>query len=174
MNGADNIARARSAIGHGITYQQGDTPPLPSDPLPSRKGEGGTADCSDFVCWVMRLRKNVNATKKWLGTANMHADATGKQLAFRRIARPVPGCVGVYPGHTCVVVDPVKRTIIDMSLSHNGITEHGGGYFWTNPRTVWCVPRAQQEPALPWPVIVPALLLLGTGVYAFIRTRAGA
>jgi hypothetical protein len=182
MNGTARIERARSAIGKGIVYGGSTSGTHPTDPLPTRDGK---ADCSGFACWVFGIQKNKNATQVWLSTDHMVADATGKRLVFRPIPHAVPGCLAVYPGisagpdkrvkegHCCIVVDPDKRTIIDCSDGHNGITEHVGAYFWTKP-TLWCVPVADPDsgPGIPWRVVVPALLLVATGVYVWARTRA--
>ena len=128
------LARARSAIGHGIKYRMGAGQGTPVDfDLPSNTGE---CDCTQFVRWV-------NRKKKWVGSAWMVEDANGKQTEYRRIAKPVPGCVVVYPGHAAILSDPATLTVIDCSKSHNGISEHEAPYFASKLKTgeaIYCQP----------------------------------
>ena len=49
------LTRARSAIGHGITYHLGHGGLHPADALPSRDGQ---CDCSGFVAWVLGRSRN--------------------------------------------------------------------------------------------------------------------
>ena len=139
--GSPLIMRARSALGHGIKYQLGNGNGSPADLLPSRNG---LCDCSGFISWLCGWKGH------WC-TDWLYDDANGKQTKVKRIAAPLPGCIGVYPGykdkagkhhfgHTALIVDPVAWTIIDCSKSQNGIAEHNGHYWAKEAKAIWCVP----------------------------------
>lgn len=141
------ITRARTAIGKGIKYRLGAGGRFPTDPLPSRDGY---CDCSGFVSWVIgQQRDKSGRVPSSIHTDAIAKDASGKQAMFRRIARPVPGCLAVYPdwrdgngkirqGHTAVVTSVYPLTIVDCGESANGITERAGSAFFRDS-TIWCV-----------------------------------
>jgi len=152
-----SLARARAAIGHGITYRMGAGGLHPDDPLPTRTGR---CDCSGFVAWVCgRSRKD--SIGLWWDTTRIHRDASGPQRRWRRLAAPEPGCVVVYPdhrdlatgkrrsGHCAIVVAytaavvggaTAALTVIDCASTPNRITERDGGVFLRHADVVFCVP----------------------------------
>ncbi len=144
------LTRARSAIGHGITYHLGHGGLHPADPLPSRDGQ---CDCSGFVAWVLGRSRNPATAPKlpawpwWLSTDSVFADANGANVLFTKLDHPVPGCLAVYAdwkdpdgkhheGHIAVVADPAKHTVVDCSDSGHGVTEHVQPVFWSGHHPV--------------------------------------
>lgn len=79
----DDLVRARSAIGHGITYSQDTTGTTggddPTASLPGYTHPDGsvTCDCSEYVAWASRYRR----ADHW-NTEAMQSDARGPQLGF--------------------------------------------------------------------------------------------
>ena len=150
-----HLERARSAIGTcSYVLGAGGWDPASSVPgsrlaaeVAKKEGSERGCDCSGFVAWVINKSRKVTIVPGMWGisTDSIHRDASTAQAVFKRIDAPVAGCFAVYPdaggkqGHVAIVVDPVKRTIIDCSGSRNGITEHDGGYFWRKASTIWCV-----------------------------------
>ena len=74
--------------------------------------DGGRSDCSGFVSYVIQTRRSPKEVRPfWIETTAIYKDATGKQVAFKKIDNPVPGCLVVYgdkglgQGHIGVVVE---------------------------------------------------------------------
>lgn len=148
------LERARSAKGHGITYGLGKGGFDPADNLPDQNGK---CDCSGFVSWCLGMsRQQGNKNKPWskqipwIETTAVHKDATGKQLVFKAIPKPVAGCLVVFPdsngkeGHIGVVaIAGAQYTVVDCTSK--GITEHPGTYFRGKKSTVFCILKEDEE-----------------------------
>ena len=132
--GAGAVAKARSAIGHGITYELGAGQNTPRYyPLPTNTGK---CDCTQFVRWVY-------GKARFCSSAWIVQDANTHQTEYRRILSPQPGCMVVYPGHAAILVDYESMTVVDCSKSHNGISEHVAAYFRPKLATgeaIYCLP----------------------------------
>lgn len=124
------ITRAKSYIGIVTRYAMG----------------GNTAtcmDCSQFVWTVLGSPKFDG--RIWWNTDRIYQDAMGPQSRFIRLEAPEVGCLAVYgraqngghTGHVAFVVDPVARTIIDCSQSHDGVALHQGSYWWHHEGAIW-------------------------------------
>ena len=142
----NTLARARSAIGHGITYHLGEGGVDPKAALPT---DDGRCDCSGFVAWCLQISRVPKPSRDWwVQTDNIWHDAMGPQTTFVRIEKPIAGCVVVYPkigshdgyGHTGIVANPANPyTVVDCSASKNGIFEHVQNAFEANPHTIFCI-----------------------------------
>ncbi len=138
LTGAQSWARNRL----DITYQMG------AEDL--RKN--GRLDCSAFVWQVLGEAKHDRNTD-WIAGDALHACTK-----FRRIDVAVPGCIAVYPsrwekvpggppkrhaGHVGIVVDPVKKLVVDCSSSQNGIRQHRQYVLFDGPsdgrKVVFCI-----------------------------------
>ena len=101
-------------------------------------------DCGTFVRWAAKL--DVNANNPFQGASNQPWDTTGialdaihaqRQRFFKRIDRPYPGCVIVYPDYTAhykvqgwpgVDVDPLQdgHIAIVTEIGQFKIATHDG------------------------------------------------
>jgi hypothetical protein len=135
------IARARAAIGLGITYGLGKGGTNPLAPTPANSAN--QCDCSGFIAWVIGYsrRPSGNPTGGWISTSHIVADARGRQKLFRQIDAPVPGSIAVYPdanghqGHTGLVVG--VNPLMGIDCAARGVTEHSFSRFASNPTTIW-------------------------------------
>lgn len=95
--------------------------------------KNGALDCSAFF-WNLMGEKKKDRNTDWVRN-----DALTRKTRFRRVMQPVPGVIAVYgtrwektptgatkrhAGHIGIVVDPVKKLVIDCSSSQNGIRLH--------------------------------------------------
>lgn len=104
-----------------VAYRMGAD--LDGDPL--------ACDCSAFVARCCSQRKFDG--KLWWATDRIWDDAQGEHKRWRQIPKPVPGCIGVYPGktvkgkrtagHVWVVNDPGDYSTIECSSSGHGIAK---------------------------------------------------
>lgn len=153
------LARARSAIGHGILYNLGSGGTNPAATLPS--DGSGKCDCSGFLSWTVpmdRQQENLNKpwskTIPWISTAAIVADVTGDQELFVQVAHPFPGCYVAYSaepeGHCAVVThvetnaagETTELTVVDCHGGYSGhhvaaITENEADYFFRQPTHVY-------------------------------------
>jgi len=90
-NGPDTIYRMRKAYS-----------PDWFDPVWDPQGKGG--DCSGLVAFGLDRDKdggddwqNAAGQDLWLHTGSIYSDAMGRQLLFRRLDAPEPGCLFTYP-----------------------------------------------------------------------------
>lgn len=141
----DRVARARAVLARKlpIEYGMGRGGFDPEDESPHQvvhaKGPDGKVkttlelDCSGWAAWAIGLpRQHRYGEYSWIETTRIHGDATGPQVLFRQLAKPVPGCLVVYPdphgggqGHVGLVteVQGAKVRGIDCSSSRNGLSE---------------------------------------------------
>lgn len=141
---AARVARARSALGHGIRYGMGQGGNHPEDPLPTRNG---LCDCSGFAAWVLGVDRHQadkgkpwSKSMPWIETMAIVRSVydplrsvSDQHGMFIRLLDPVPGCLAVYgdykslgrthQGHVMVVeaVPPGRILTIDCSVSGGGI-----------------------------------------------------
>jgi len=139
------LARARSALTMGITYELGRGGYAPTASSPAQNGK---CDCSGFVAWAIGVSRDPKKNGHfWIETTLMVRDATGAQKMFVAIPSPVPGCLVAYPdsgsrqGHTGVVTSVQPMTGIDCSSSANGIKERGFEVFTKRKDSVFMVPK---------------------------------
>ena len=108
-------------------------------------------DCSAFVARCCGQRKNDGGV--WYNTDRIYDDAIGANKRWRKIAGPVPGCIGVYPGkagktsrvagHVWVVEDVAACATIECSSSGGGIARRtraawfGQGALGNGRRIIW-------------------------------------
>lgn len=108
VSNPDELARARSAIGHGILYSQdtagGTGGDDPTTPLPGYHHSDGTVtcDCSLYLAWAARYRR----ADHW-NTAGICSDARGAQTAF-------------------TVIVSGSAQVGDLYCYHTGVTGHCG------------------------------------------------
>jgi len=128
------LKNAKSWLDKGVKYQMG----------ADRKK---LMDCSAFVWRCMEERKYNGIV--WRNTDWLVSERSLPY--FKRIKKPVVGCIAVYgryrnkkgkkrAGHVCIVVDPIKKTVIDCSSSQEGVSQRVAKFFWTRKDVVYLVP----------------------------------
>lgn len=147
--------RARGACGRGTRYKLGKGGFFPLDPLPTRTGY---CDCSGAISWFIGIdrwqgqhSKRWSSQIPWIETTAIVNDAKGKQLLFKQIPRPVPGCIVVYgdrlghQGHVGLV-DSV-RSDKDFDVIHCSVgNDRNGdaiqrtlGTLFVKAKAIYCV-----------------------------------
>lgn len=152
---ARRIARARSAIGLGITYRLGHGGFRPTVSTPTTTS---ACDCSGFVAWVLELkrdRRNTWWTKflpwkqsAWIETTNIYKDALSTNSVFVRLLTPEPGCIVVFPdsggrqGHVGIV-SAVRSfsdfDVVDCASRTPAISERSGSVFVQHSAIFCCL-----------------------------------
>jgi hypothetical protein len=116
-------------------------------------------DCSGFAAWCLgldRYQPKFPLWGGWISTDSIVADAHGAGVWFRRIDRPEPGCLAVYPGireggkrvrvgHMGVVVavsagyEPGRLDRVRVVHASSGLCRRTGGAIGETDASAWRV-----------------------------------
>jgi CHAP domain len=146
MNVSEALARATSMIGKGTKYGLGKGGNNPDAPTPADKN--GYCDCSGFICWCLRLKRQTTHPaypSGWINTSSIVADANSAVGFFSRLQTPTPGALWVYgwrqkrAGHVAIIetVSKTGCTIIHCrSTKGDAIARTSGALFEKNPAAI--------------------------------------
>jgi len=90
--------------------------------LESRGGDRSTLDCSHLVHTVY---EHAGFPYSYVSSSDLYAGVE----KFRRVTRPQPGDLVVWPGHVGIVVDPSQKTFFSTLSSGIGVEPYSSSYW---------------------------------------------